>query len=35
MQIGLKEISDERASNLIWQLKSPVFDIRAGTDQEK
>lgn len=35
MQIGLKEIRDERASNFVWQLKSPVLDIRAGTDQEK
>lgn len=35
MQIGLKEIRDERANNLVWQLKSPALDIRAGADQEK
>jgi sterol desaturase/sphingolipid hydroxylase (fatty acid hydroxylase superfamily) len=35
MQIGLKEIRDERASNFFWQLKSPALDIRAGKDQEK
>ncbi|MBX3548599.1 MAG: sterol desaturase family protein [Xanthobacteraceae bacterium] len=29
MQIGLKEIRDERAHGFLWQLKSPALDFRA------
>jgi sterol desaturase/sphingolipid hydroxylase (fatty acid hydroxylase superfamily) len=29
LQIGLNEIREDCASNLVWQLKSPLFDIKA------
>jgi len=35
MQIGLKEIRDERASNLLWQLKSPALDYRKPPEDTK
>ena len=34
MQIGLKEIRDERAHSFVWQLKSPAWDLRPPPKQE-
>ena len=31
LQIGLTEIRDQRAWNLLWQLKSPALSIRSGS----
>ena len=31
LQIGLKEIRDQRASDLWWQLKSPVLSIEGAS----
>ncbi len=35
MQIGLNEIRDDRVSNFVWQMKSPIFKTIAPENESK